>query len=181
VFLFFMLPLPYRLEVALAQPLQRLATEVSTYTLQTVGFPALSEGNIILLNDTEIGVVEACSGLSMLVGFFALSTGAALLIRRSLGEKIIITLSAVPIAIITNIIRITVTGIMHETLGSRLANLVFHDLAGWLMMPLALGFLWIELQVLSHLLVETVPSRPVPLVFTGHALRSTSPAEAWMP
>jgi exosortase len=163
-FLIFMLPLPFRLEVALGYPLQRLATLASTYAMQTIGLPALAEGNIVHLDDVEIGVVEACSGLSMLLTFFALSTGVALVIRRPLLDRILIVASAVPIALIVNIARITVTGVLHQTVGSRLANLVFHDLAGWLMMPMALGLLWAELGLLAHLLVEPDPAAaPRPL------------------
>src|SRR5262249_34924588 len=89
-FLAFMIPLPYRAEIALAAPLQRFATVTSTFIMQTLGLPALSEGNVIRLNDVEIGIVEACSGLRMLVVFFALSTGVALLIRRPLVDKLVI-------------------------------------------------------------------------------------------
>src|SRR5262249_4440532 len=85
-FLGFMIPLPHRLSVALAGPLQSLATVMSTFALQTLGFPALAEGNVILLNEVELGIVEACSGLRMLVVFFAFSTAVALLIRRPLWE-----------------------------------------------------------------------------------------------
>lgn len=150
-FLIFMVPLPYRLEGALAHPLQRVATEVSTYALQTMGFPALAEGNVIHLNDVELGVVEACSGLSMLFTFFAMASGVVMVIRRPWLDKVLIVASAVPIALLVNMIRITVTGVLHEMVGSRLANLVFHDLAGWLMMPMAMGLLWIELKLLSRL------------------------------
>ncbi|MBY0528429.1 MAG: exosortase/archaeosortase family protein [Gemmataceae bacterium] len=150
-FIAFMLPLPYTLSIQLTGPLQELATTVCTFLLQTIGIPAIAEGNVILLSEVDIGIVEACSGLRMLVIFFALSTAVALLIRRPLGEKIVIALSAAPIALISNIIRITVTGVLHETVGSEIANMVFHDLAGWLMMPLALGMLWLELQFLARL------------------------------
>jgi exosortase len=153
-FLVFMIPVPFSLEVLLADPLQRLATVVSTFMLQTLGLPALAEGKTILLNDIRINIVEACSGLRMLMIFFALSTAVSLVIRRPFWEKLLIVASAIPIALIANIMRITVTGILHNTLGSEIANAVFHDLAGWLMMPLALGLLAIELAVLKHLLIE---------------------------
>ena len=61
-------------------------TTASTFALQTLGLPAVAEGNVILLNDVRLGVVEACSGLRMLVIFFALSTAVALLMRRPLWE-----------------------------------------------------------------------------------------------
>src|SRR5262249_15573466 len=67
--------------------------------------------------------------------------------------------SAVPIALLCNLIRITVTGLLHEKVNSDVANAVFHDLAGWLMMPLALGMLWAEFKLYSILLVGPgVPS-----------------------
>jgi exosortase len=158
VFLLFMLPLPYRIQVALALPLQRIATGASTYLLQTLGFPALAEGNIILLNDVRIGVVEACNGLSMLVTFFALSAAVAILIRGHWIYRVSIVFSAIPIALAANILRILVTSILHETVGTGIANLVFHDLAGWFMMPLALGMMGLELWVLKRVLVEQPPA-----------------------
>ncbi len=150
-FLLFMVPLPFQLEIALAHPLQRLATAASVYVLQTFGVPALAEGNVILLDDVRIGVGEACSGLGMLMTFLAMAVGAALVVRRARFVKFVIVLSAVPIAVIANVTRIAVTGFLHYAVGPRLANLVFHDLAGWLMMPLAVVLLWLELELLGRL------------------------------
>jgi exosortase len=163
VFLVFMLPLPHRVETALAGPLRRVATVASTYVLQTFGLPALDEGNTILLNDVKIGIVEACSGLSMLVVFFALSTAIALLIRRPLWEKLLLLLSAVPVALLANIARITVTALLHELVGSAEADAFFHDGAGWFMMPLAVLLLWAELGLLSWLLEQPAGESPVAL------------------
>jgi exosortase len=170
-FLAFMVPLPYRLEVGMAHPLQRVATLASTYALQTLSLPALSEGNVIVINETRIGVVEACSGLSMLVIFFALSTAFGFLIERSLWQKVLLIVSAVPIALIANITRITVTGVMHETVGHEAADAFFHDLAGWLMMPFALVLLWLELKGLDRLFVEAAAP-----VATLSPLAATHPA-----
>jgi exosortase len=159
-FLFFMVPLPYRLSDALAGPLQNFATTTSTFLLQVFGLPAIAEGNVIQLHEVELNIVEACSGLRMLVIFFALSTAVALLIRRPLWERILLVLSAIPIALFANVARITVTGVLHETVGSELANAVFHDLAGWLMMPLGLLLLALELKILGHLLLERAAAVP---------------------
>ena len=46
------------------------------------------------------------------------------------------------------------TGVLHEKAGHRMAEMVYHDLAGWLMMPLALGLLWGELKIIGRLFVE---------------------------
>jgi exosortase len=164
LFLAFMIPLPHRASVALSEPLQGFATTCSTFLLQTLGMPAIANGNIILLNDYEIGVVEACSGLRMLVIFFALATGLCLVIKRPVWEKLTIVASAIPIALLVNLIRITTTGMMFEVAGEEWAHAVFHDLAGWLMMPLALGLLGLELLILKNLFLPTTTTTPVKMV-----------------
>src|SRR5262249_39305423 len=116
-FLVFMFPLPGRLDRALAGPLQTVSTLASTNALQTFGLFAQSEGNVILLRDYELGIVEACSGLRMLMTFLATSTAVALLLHRSLAQRLLVVVSAVPIALLCNIIRITTTGVLHETAG----------------------------------------------------------------
>jgi exosortase len=175
-----MVPLPYRLEVALAHPLQRLGTWASTYALQTLGFAAFAEGNVIRMRPVRIGVVEACSGLSMLVIFFALSTAVAVLANRPLWERLLLVASAVPIAVAANVTRITVTGVLHKWVGRELADYVFHDLAGWLTMPLALGMLWAELRLLAWVIrTREVGGQTAPLF--GLALPPVAPAASGRP
>jgi exosortase len=164
-FLVFMMPLPYSVEVALAVPLRRLATVMSTYSLQVLGCPAIAQGNVIYIGDIPLGVEEACSGLGMLMTFFALSTALAMIVETSMWDRCILVGSAVPIAILANVIRISATGlaIYHTGRDSQLAHLIYHDLAGWLMMPLALGLLWVELKLMSRLLVELPEDAPLPV------------------
>lgn len=153
VFLFFMVPLPGFLAGSLSHELQRMGTIGSVYILQTVGVPAVSQGNIIWLTDGQIGVVEACSGLRMLNVFIAICLAAAFVIQRPVWERVLIVVSALPIGIAANILRISATGILYETAGAEWAERVFHDMAGLLMMPLAMALLGLELLILSKLLV----------------------------
>src|ERR1043165_8141540 len=164
-FLAFMLPLPFTLETALALPLRRVATEMSTYSLQTLGLPAIAEGNVILVEDMKLGVEEACSGLGMLMTFFALATALAMIVRAPLTDRFILIASAIPIAILANVIRITATGVAYYFGGkdSPVAEVIYHDLAGWLMMPLALAMLWGELKLLQRLFVEEADDTPLSL------------------
>jgi exosortase len=166
-FLAFMVPLPWRVETSLGPPLQFLATTASTYLLQTLGFMAFAEGNVIQLNEGPINVVEACNGLSMLITFIALSTAAAMVVRRLLADRLVLVASAVPVALLANIFRITLTGVLHETVGDRVSSTFFHDVAGWVMMPLALLMYWIEVAVLSRLLVEGRGGAPPVLELVG--------------
>ena len=164
LFLGFMVPLPDRVASSLSEPLQGLATVCSTFVMQVLGLPALAEGNVILLNDHQIGIVEACNGLRMLMVFFALAVGVALVARRPLLDRLVLVLSAVPIALASNIVRITVTGILYDKVNSETAHVFFHDVAGYLMMPLALAMLGIELKLLSYLFLEVPADTRVPRI-----------------
>lgn len=165
--LVFLMPVPHQVEQNLTFPLTRLAALASVYTLQMLGYPALGEGNLILLGELKIGVLDACSGLGMLFTFLALSSTIALVIERPFGDRIFLFVSAVPIAVLLNVTRCTATAVLHVLAGSALANAVFHDLAGWLMMPLALAVLWLELKMLDRLFQEAVLSGPLPINLSG--------------
>lgn len=155
LFLVFMIPLPYRAEVALGWKLQGLATSASTYVMQTLGMAAVAQGYVVHLGRERINIVDACNGLGMMMLFFAFSVAVALVIKRPLHERILVVLAAPLNAVVGNVIRITITGVLKEMLpGSRTADVFYHDLAGWLMMPIALGLLWIEMKIFAHLLIE---------------------------
>lgn len=161
-FLIFMFPLPWSVEQALLAPLQSLATDVSTYALQTLGVEAYTTGgNRIFIEELKMGVIDQCSGLRMTTIFLALSVAIVLVTKRPWWEHLIILLSAVPIALTVNVTRITVTGILHRTAGKAWADMVFHDLAGYLMVPMALALLWLELVIMSHLFYEVESEVPV--------------------
>ncbi len=174
-FLVFMIPLPGAIADALRHPLQRISTLASTYILQVVGIPAISRGNIIVLTHGELGVVEACSGLRMMVLFFAVCVGAAFVVRRPLLDRVLMVLSAPVIAVAANVFRISVTGVLHELTTPELADFVFHDLAGWLMAPVALALLWALLWWLDRAFVVVKEGVPViPLAGRGSDRLSAS-------
>ncbi len=162
VFLVFMVPLPGFIAGTLSHPLQRIGTLASTYVIQTIGLPCTSRGNVIVLATGQVGVVEACNGLRMMMLFVAVSAGAALVIEGGFLRKTVVVLSAIPIAVIANVARITVTSVLHEWVSHDLADKLFHDVAGFFMMPLAVGLLWLELGLISTLTIEE-PDEPMVL------------------
>jgi exosortase len=130
--------------------------------LQTLGVPTYGDGNTIVVGgDLPMNVVEACSGLRMLTVVTALAVAISFITDRPLWERIFIVCSAVPIALAANIVRITVTGVLQVTVGPVLAMHVFHDQAAWVVMPLALGLLYVEFQLLTHLFLDDGPTGPV--------------------
>lgn len=173
-FLVFMIPLPYELERNVGQPLKTAATVCSTYLLQTLGQPAIRDGNVILIDEVRLGVVDACSGLKMLMTFAAFSVGAVLLMDRSRFEKLMVLLGIVPIAVAANVLRITATGLSYVWVADPRVTDFLHDLHGWLMMPVGLALLGLELWVLGRLVVRPeADRRPRPL-----APREWAPAPA---
>ncbi len=172
-FLVFMVPLPGALAGMLSHPLQRIGTIVATYGLQTLGLPAVAQGNVIYLTEAQLGVVEACSGLRMMMLFFAVCFAMAFLFKRPLLERTVLIASAIPIALIANIARLILTGVLYELTTAEFAEWVFHDLAGWLMMPLAVLLLWIELSILERLLMEPESPKPVAIAAPRPTLTDT--------
>jgi exosortase len=163
-FLLFMLKMPDRIEVAFLIKLRQIATEGSNFLLQTLGYPAYIAGNqgttITVLTDPEpvrLGVEWACSGLSMVLTFVAVAAAVALFIQRPVADKLFVLASALPIAVVSNVIRITVTALVYIAGWKWLGDAIVHDLAGWLMMPLALAFLALELKFIDFLFPPPPP------------------------
>jgi exosortase len=161
VVLYFMLPLPFTIEAAISGPLQRFVTKASAYLLVMLGLPVVSEGNILIVKDTRIGVLEACNGLGMMNAFLALCLAAGMIVRRPLWHKIVLCASAVPVALLMNLLRVTATGLVTWLAGPQ-PGIIFHDRAGWFMMPLAVLFVWLEMQLLNHLFVPVPVAGPAP-------------------
>ncbi len=155
MFLMFMFPLPFRVERMLSGPLQLFGAEEAAYYIQTCGIPAVAKGSMILMGDHKLGVAEACSGMRMLTVFVAISAATMIVCKRTIWEKTIILFSSVPIALICNIARIVATALAHHLFGQKMADLVFHDLSGWLMMPSAMLLLYLELKLLDWLFVPS--------------------------
>ncbi|MBM3966878.1 MAG: exosortase/archaeosortase family protein [Planctomycetes bacterium] len=153
-FLFFMIPLPFRIENELSQPLQWIATNASCYTLQLLGQPAIAEGTTILLGDQILEVERACSGLRIFMGVFALAYVYAVLVRRSWWERVLLVLAAVPIALVSNAARIIATGLCFQWFSGETARHFSHDLAGYVMIVFAAGLFGLTLLYLRWLVQD---------------------------
>lgn len=175
LFLMFMFPLPTRINGVLSAQLQSLATIASCWTLQLLGRPAINEGNVIYVGPDTLEVARACNGLSMLLTFVALIVAVALLIDRPFWQRIVLLFSSIPIALVSNIIRITVTALCYPIFGQAIVEKYAHDVAGWLMMPLALVFVAIELALLDWLVIEETPPEAVSNPILGVSIPGAKP------
>jgi exosortase len=154
LFLLFLLPLPPSYNQMLAGPLQDVATRGSLGLLQIIGLPVVAEGNVIWVGSQPLEVARACNGLSMMLSFVTLLTAAVILVAMPVWERVVLLLSTIPIALVSNILRITATALVYYHVGESAGEKLAHDLAGWAMMPIALALVWFELRVMSWLFVE---------------------------
>jgi exosortase len=155
IFLVFLFPLPPGVNDFIALPLQRIAATGSCFLLQLSGLWAIQEGNVIQLatphGPMPLDVALACNGLRMLMTMAATITATIILIPLPTWKRITLLFSTVPIAMLSNIIRIVATGWCYYVITGPTAKEWAHDASGWLMMPLALLLVWLELQLLSWL------------------------------
>ncbi|QDU53941.1 exosortase/archaeosortase family protein [Aeoliella mucimassa] len=160
LFLFFMMPIPSIVEGKLLWSLQRVAAMASTTILQVLGVIAHRTGSQIHVDGLEqtLEVVGACAGMRMVTIFSAMVIALVLIIERPWWEKLILLISALPIAIITNVIRITATALLYlaveHSAEKEFWHQVIHDWAGLAMIGVAFGIMWFEYKVLSWLFVE---------------------------
>jgi exosortase len=152
--LLFMYPLPEGHQRYLTGPLQTFNTIVATFLLQALGFDAIRDGNLIRLGqDHVMNVVDACAGLKMLTIFVWLAAVVIAVAGLEWWENLVIAISAIPIAILANTLRITTAGMLYGVSPEMAEN--FHDStpAAILMMGVAVGFILLEMKLLSYVIV----------------------------
>ena len=147
--LVFMIRIPAIIYNQITMPLQLLASQVAETSLMILGIPVLREGNVMELANRKLSVVEACSGIRSLLSlsFLALVYGYFFEQRKWL--RVVLFLLTVPIAIIANAGRVTITGILSAT-KPELAEGFFHMLEGWVVFMIALLMLGACHRMINH-------------------------------
>ncbi len=161
LFLFLMLPWPNRVQTAITIPLQSWSTASAVFCLEMMGFEVVREGNVIHLGQTSVAVAEACNGLRMITAFFVISGLVILIVKRKLWEKVVVFVSSLPIALICNTIRLTLTALAFTVIEGERWEIIFHDFGGYAMMPLALAMIVGELWILDRLTIEQTVVQPI--------------------
>jgi exosortase len=149
--LFFMIPIPEIVYNRVTFPLQIVASRFAETVLSGLGVPVLREGNVLELPSQRLSVVEACSGIRSLLSLTFLSLIYAYFFEKRKAVRVLLFLATIPIAIVANGSRVTLTGIISQ-IKPELAEGFFHESTGWVIFMLALLILLLFHQVVRWVL-----------------------------
>jgi exosortase len=130
--LVFMIPIPAIIYARLTLPLQLFASSVAETVLSFIGIPVLRDGNVLELSSQKLSVVEACSGIRSLLTLSYLALVYGYFFDRKVWMRWVLLIGTVPIAIIANATRVTLTGLVSEW-RSDFAHGNFHTVEGWVL------------------------------------------------
>ncbi len=153
--LLFMIPIPAIIFNQVTFSLQLLASRLAEFALAVLGVPVLREGNILELASQRLSVVEACSGIRSLLTLSFLALVYAYFFDKRVWMRGVLLVATVPIALVANASRVTVTGLLSEV-NPELAEGIFHTASGWVIFMFGLGLL---------ILVHAVVSKTCKLVY----------------
>ncbi len=133
-----LIPIPGNIRLAVAGPLQNATARVTTGMLEMMGFYVQRSGNLVNINDMPVAVAEACNGMRMVFALVLVSYAFAFSVPLRNSVRLLVLLLSPVAAIVCNVLRLTPTVILYgkEDLAPGFAD-GFHDIAGWLMLPLA--------------------------------------------
>jgi len=158
----FMIPLPTVVYNQITFPLQLFASAVAERSLEVLNIPVLRDGNILELASQKLSVAEACSGIRSLLSLSFLSLVYAYFFDRKVWMRWVLLFATIPIAIIANSARVTLTGVFSE-IDPSLAEGFFHEAEGWVIFVVALVILVIVHQILNFVYRRLRPQSGIPL------------------
>jgi exosortase len=148
------IPLPTILFNQITFPLQLLASRFASEILPLAGVPVLRDGNIIQLPAMPLEVAEACSGIRSLMSLFTVAVIYGYFLEHATWRRVVLALSALPIAVTANVARIVGTGLCVQYWDPEKALGFFHEFSGWLMFLVSLCCLY-----LVHVVMQLVAGR----------------------
>jgi exosortase len=147
VFLILLCPIPGKIQDLVMLPLQTFGSILAAGVLEMGGIAVERAGHVFDIGGQTIAVAEACNGLRMVTSAFLVSGVLAFLVHRPRWQRTALVLSSIPIALICNVGRIALTASLHAAGRHELAEGLFHDVTGLLMMPIMLVLMLLELWV----------------------------------
>ena len=159
------MPIPSIIYAQIATPLQDLAARASAVILGISGVDIEVTASHLKITSISgyvhgLTVAEACSGVRSLIAYVALAIAWAYLEERPVWQRLVLVGSAVPIAVLCNVIRVAVTCTMFVVDKPALGQDFMHSFMGLVMMAPALLMLWLLGWILGSLFVEVEDDEP---------------------
>jgi exosortase len=99
-------------------------------------------GSIIKMHSSQVVVDDVCSGLRSLISLTALGSLFAYMMKGPLYKRVLLFLSTIPIAIVTNVCRVFILASVSEIWGSEYIEGFVHDASGYSIFILAFILLY---------------------------------------
>lgn len=152
--LVYMLPLPGVIFYKLTNWLQYISSELGVWFLKLLSIPVFLDGNIIDLGITKLHVAEACSGLRYLFPILSFSYIFAVLYRGPMWHKAVLLISAAPITVFMNSVRIAVAGYIVQYWGLDWLEGFTHFFEGWVIFIACILILFLLARVMLYFNAE---------------------------
>lgn len=149
--LVYMLPLPDTLYYKMSAVLQLISSELGVWFLRLLAIPVFLEGNIIDLGVLKLHVAEACSGLRYLFPILSFSYIFAVLYKGPMWHKAVLLISAAPITVLMNSVRIAIGGIIVNYYGVEWLEGFTHFFEGWVIFIACILILFLLAWVMLRL------------------------------
>lgn len=153
-YLIFMIPFPEIIYNQITFPLQLLASRLATFCLELVQVPVLRDGNVLIFSNYSLAVVEACSGIRSLMTLISLAVAYGYFLERRRWVRYLLASLMVPVAIVSNAIRIMGAGVMAHRFGPAAAEGFLHAFSGWVIFVVALTLMFGCHWILRHIAKE---------------------------
>jgi exosortase len=156
--LLFLIPVPGRIRHVIAVPLQQASAEVTKFLLDLFAIPAERFGNMLIVNGREVAIAEACNGMRMVAAMALIAYAFVFSFPMRTWARLLLLGISPLVAVLVNVLRLLPTTILYGYATTDTAT-AFHDLAGWAVLGIAIGLMWLVLALLRFLELPISPYR----------------------
>ena len=135
--LLFLIPVPGRVRLQIASPMQALTANLTSWILNILGEPVAIHGKVLILNGVSVGIAEACNGLRMIFALGLVCYVFAFSMDFSARARLLLIIASPLVAIAANVARLVPTVLVYAYANEKTA-VQFHDWSGLAMMPLVI-------------------------------------------
>ena len=157
-YLFFMIPLPALIYYQLTFPMQLWASRLGAYGLVTLGVHTVRQGNLLILPNATLEVVEACSGVRSLLSLVAAVVAYGYLAEPRTWKRCLLVVLAIPVVILSNGIRLVATGVLSFVYGPEVDSGPVHAVLGLAIFVVAFLSILLIHSLLRHLTSQRIPA-----------------------